>query len=114
MARKRRSDTNQVIYEIVCKSTGDRYIGMTYSRGRAFLGSAKKRFAAHLSNARCGRETLLYDAIRERGEKMFSVRVLEVVRGKKQAHQRETELIKTLLPELNMESMGRKINSVST
>jgi len=37
--------------------------------------------------------------------------VLEVVRGKQEVHDRERALIVELKPELNMEGMGRKINS---
>ena len=36
---------------------------------------------------------------------------MEVIRGKKEAHKRERELIAVLKPELNMEGMGRKVNS---
>jgi hypothetical protein len=39
--------------------------------------------------------------LRERGAERFVFGVVEVVRGKKAAHQRETELIKTLKPALN-------------
>ena len=38
--------------------------------------------------------------------------VLEVIRGKKAVHERERELIAEINPELNMEGMGRKVNSV--
>tara|TARA_B100001094_G_scaffold293691_1_gene313747 strand:+ start:553 stop:756 length:204 start_codon:yes stop_codon:yes gene_type:complete len=60
-----------------------------------------------------GRMNLLSISIREHGVKGFKREVLEVIRGKQNAHDRERELIQTLEPELNMEGMGRKINSVS-
>ena len=112
MARKRRNDRNHVIYQITAPN-GDRYIGITFSRGRAFKRSAKIRWEAHVRNAMdYGRMNLLSLSIREHGVKNFKREVLEVVRGKQNAHDRERELIKTLEPELNMEGMGRKVNSV--
>jgi hypothetical protein len=40
-------------------------------------------------------------ALRERGSDRFVFGAIEVVRGKKAAHARETELINTLQPSLN-------------
>jgi hypothetical protein len=39
--------------------------------------------------------------LREWGSECFEPAVIEVVRGRKAAHQRERELIKTLQPSLN-------------
>lgn len=109
---KRRTDRNHVIYQIENTQTGERYIGMTYARGRAFLKSAKARWTAHQYNALVdGRSTLFYDNVRAYGVESFKVSVVKVVRGKKACHVEETTLIKTEQPELNMESMGRKKNS---
>tara|TARA_B100000900_G_scaffold406804_1_gene418406 strand:- start:1560 stop:1916 length:357 start_codon:yes stop_codon:yes gene_type:complete len=110
--RKRRTDRNHVIYQILNVHTGERYIGMTYARGRAFLKSAKARWTAHQYNALVDkRDTLFYDNVRKHGVGAFKVSVVKVVRGKKECHAEETQLIKTAQPELNMESMGRKKNS---
>ena len=38
--------------------------------------------------------------------------VLEVIRGKKAVHERERQLIAEIAPALNMEGMGRKVNSL--
>tara|TARA_B100000212_G_C27247252_1_gene478576 strand:+ start:186 stop:539 length:354 start_codon:yes stop_codon:yes gene_type:complete len=112
MARKRRNDRNHVIYQITAPN-GDRYIGITFSRGRAFKRSAKIRWEAHVRNAMdYGRMNLLSLSIREHGAKNFKREVLEIVRGKQNAHDRERELIKIIEPELNMEGMGRKVNSI--
>ncbi len=112
MARKRRNDRNHVIYQLTAPN-GDRYIGVTFARGRAFKRSAKIRWEAHVRNALdYDRQNLLSLAIREYGTKDFVREVLEIVRGKKNAHARERELIKMIQPELNMEGMGRKVNSV--
>jgi len=59
-----------------------------------------------------GRMNLLSLSIREHGVKSFKREVLEIVRGKQNAHNRERELIRVIEPELNMEGMGRKINSI--
>ena len=112
MARKRRNDRNHVIYQITAPN-GDRYIGITFVRGRAFKRSAKIRWEAHVRNALdYGRENLLSLSIREHGVENFGREILEVVRGKKATHERERELIADLKPELNMEGMGRKVNSL--
>jgi len=112
MARKRRNDRNHVIYQLI-SPTGDRYIGVTFARGRAFKRSAKIRWAAHCRNALdYGHGTLLCTAIRVHGAETFKREVVEIVRGKQNAHNRERELIRLLKPELNMEGMSRKINSV--
>lgn len=112
MARKRRNDRNHVIYQITAPN-GDRYIGITFVRGRAFKRSAKIRWEAHVRNALdYGRDNLLSLSIREHGMENFNREILEVVRGKKATHERERELIAEIRPELNMEGMGRKANSV--
>ncbi len=112
MPRKRRNDRNHVIYQITAPN-GERYLGVTFARGRAFKRSAKIRWEAHLRNAlQYDRQNLLSVAIREQGQKGFAREVLEIVRGKQNAHDRERELIRLIQPELNMEGMGRKINSL--
>ena len=112
MPRKRRNDRNHVIYQLTAPN-GDRYVGITFARGRAFKRSAKIRWEAHVRNAMdYGRMNLLSLSIREHGVENFKREVLEVVRGKQNAHDRERELIKIIEPELNMEGMGRKVNSV--
>ena len=109
--RKRRSDRNHVIYLVTCPE-GRRYIGVTFARRRAFLKSMMLRWEAHVRNATVyGTGTLLSQAIRDHGSPSFALEVLEVVRGKQNAHARERELICEMRPELNMEGMGRKANS---
>ena len=111
MARKRRNDRNHVIYKLTAP-TGDEYIGITFARGRAFKRSARIRFEAHCRNAfDYNHETILSAALRQWGKEAFNREVLEIVRGKQNAHNRERELIRLYQPKLNMEGMGRKINS---
>jgi hypothetical protein len=44
----------------------------------------------------------LYKAIRKYGAEAFTYTVVEVVRGKALAHQRERELIREIQPKLNL------------
>ncbi len=101
--RKRRSDRNQVIYYIQDVVTSDYYIGLT---ALCFNGNVRKtltrRMQKHMQRALAENKNWgLSRALRERGAERFVFGVVEVVRGKKAAHQRETELIKTLKPALN-------------
>jgi len=113
MIRKRRSDRNQVIYLLTCVVTGERYVGLTVARGRAYGRSMNIRFDAHIRNATVyDKDTLLYRAMRAHDPTSFKKEVLEVVRGKAEAHRRELEIARQLGAELNMEGFGRKTNSV--
>jgi hypothetical protein len=116
MARKRRSDRYHLVYQLTAP-TGERYVGVTFVRGdsrsmKARRKSAEARFKAHCRNALdYNHNTLLCDAIRECGPDAFVKDILAVIRGKKETHEKERELIAETQPELNMEGMGRKINS---
>lgn len=116
MARKRRSDRYHLVYQITAPN-GARYIGVTFVRGdsrsmKARRRSAEARFKAHCRNAlEYGHETILSKTIREFGPELMELEVLTVVRGKQAVHDKERELISETSPELNMEGMGRKINS---
>lgn len=117
MARKRRSDRYHLIYQLTAPS-GEKYIGVTFMRGdsrsmKARKKSAESRYKAHCRNAmEYGHETVLCKTLREVGVENVKREVLEVIRGKKEVHARERELIAKLSPELNMEGMGRKVNSL--
>ena len=99
--RKKRSDRNHVIYCITAE-TGDQYIGLTVAIGNAFLRSVKVRVQKHLSRAKREDKTWsLYAFLRSNPEVQIEYQVVEVVRGRKPAHQRERELIAEWAPELN-------------
>ena len=101
--RKKRKDRNHVIYMITCKTTGDKYVGLTVAKGRAFLRSAKIRFQKHVYRAKIEQADLpISQLIRRKSPDAFLVEVLEIVRGKENAHKRELELIKELGPTLNV------------
>jgi len=101
--RKRRTDRNQIIYFIQDVNTGEQYIGLT---AMCFNGSVKRtlirRMQKHMQRALAESKNWgLSEALRSRGPESFVFGVIEVVRGKKAAHARETELINTLQPALN-------------
>lgn len=115
MARKRRSDRNHAVYQIVCRPTGERYIGLTVVRGRAFQKSVKIRWDGHIHHAIVeGRDYPLQRRIREFGPDAFDHELIQVVRGKQPAHDLEKSLITTLQPELNVECTSRKKNVKQT
>ena len=101
--RKRRTDRNQVIYFIQDVVTLEYYIGLT---ALSFKGNVRKtlnrRMQKHMQRAVTENKNWgLSRALRERGAERFVYGVIEVVRGKRPAHARETELINTLQPSLN-------------
>jgi hypothetical protein len=101
--RKRRTDRNQVIYFIQDVVTRDYYIGLT---AVCFNGNVRKtltrRMQKHMQRALAENKNWgLSRALREHGAERFVFGVIEVVRGKRPAHARETELINTLQPALN-------------
>ena len=101
--RKRRTDRNQVIYFIQDVVTEEYYIGLT---AMCFNGNVRKtltrRMQKHMQRAMTeNKDWGLSRALRERGAERFVFGVIEIVRGKRPAHSRETELINTLRPALN-------------
>jgi hypothetical protein len=108
--RKSRSDRNHVIYSVENSVTGQVYIGLTFVRpktksvakSRMPLKSAKDRFTSHKYRSENGSTTTFHQNIKRYGPDTFKVSVVEIVRGKKQAHLREIELIESLKPTLNM------------
>ena len=103
ITRKRRTDRNQVIYYIQDTVTLEYYIGLT---ALSFKGNVRRtlyrRMQKHMQRALTENKNWgLSRALRERGADRFVFGVIEVVRGKRPAHARETELINTLQPALN-------------
>jgi hypothetical protein len=100
--RKKRNDRNYILYRIDAPECGDFYIGLTVACGRAFLRSVKVRVQKHLSRARREqKDWSLYSFLRSNPDTALTYEVLEVVRGRKPAYQRERELICKLEPTLN-------------
>jgi len=100
--RKLRSDRNHVIYQVTCMDTNDSYIGLTVAKGQAFLRSVKVRWQKHVSRAmKEDKQWAMCTFLRNNIEAEYRYEVIEVVRGRKAAHQRERELIGALSPSLN-------------
>lgn len=102
ITRKKRSDRNHVLYQVTCVDTGDQYVGLTVATGRAFLRAVKVRWQKHVSRAmRENRGWRMCEFLRENVDAEYRYQVLEVVRGRKAAHQRERAIISALAPSLN-------------
>jgi hypothetical protein len=98
--RKKRSDRNYVLYQLTAEN--ETYIGLTVAQGQAFLRSVKVRVQKHLSRAkREDKSWTLYAFLRSNPEVQLQYEVLEVVRGRKPAYQREREIIAEVAPTLN-------------
>lgn len=102
-SRKRRTDRNQILYYIQNVVTKEYYIGLTVL---SFKGNVRKtlnrRMQKHLQRAVTeNKDWGLSRALRNNPVENFVYGPLEVVRGKRPAHARETELINTLQPALN-------------
>ena len=100
MMRKKRSDRNYVLYQLTAEN--ETYIGLTVAQGQAFLRSVKVRVQKHLSRAkREVKHWTLSAFLRSNPEVQIQYEVLEVVRGRKPAYQREREIIAEVAPTLN-------------
>jgi hypothetical protein len=98
--RKKRSDRNHVIYAVTAE--GQTYIGLTVAIGQAYLRSVKVRVQKHISRAlKEDKDWAFCQFIRENPEVQLRYEVLEVVRGRKAAHQLEREYIRERAPSLN-------------
>lgn len=111
--RAKRSDCNYVLYVLTCTVTGDRYLGLTRPKGRAFRGAVKVRWQKHVSRAKMeGKKTAewgLYQSIRENGAENFTFAILEIVRGKEAAFKRESEVINS--GEFTLNTHKRKVSN---
>lgn len=104
--RKKRSDRNHIIYELVV--AGQRYIGVTAKTETTVLKSVRARAAKHFYRAKTETKNwLLCEALRALSCKEdIEIRVHEIVRGKAEAHKREVEIRRMLRPELNTDVRG--------
>jgi hypothetical protein len=98
MMRKKRNDRNYVLYRLYID--GQEYIGLTVSVGRAFLRSVKVRVQKHISRAKVENKDWTVCAALRNAE-VVEYELIEVIRGRKAAYNRERELIAEYQPELN-------------
>jgi hypothetical protein len=105
-ARKRRSDCNHIIYELIVN--GLNYIGVTAKTESTVLKSVQVRANKHWYRAqRENKDWSLCVALRELASRDdIEIRVHEIVRGKAAAHKREVELRRALRPVLNTDTRG--------
>lgn len=97
--RKKRSDRMHILYTLINAATGEFYVGLTAGNSRRALDV---RFRKHVQRALAENKAwTLCEDIRAWGREAYIVEVLEMVRGKEQAHYRERELISELSPSLN-------------
>ena len=99
--RRRRSDTNHIIYCLTAPD-GQRYVGVTVKDPGPVKKSLHRRWMKHVYRARSENRTwTLYEAMRLHGHEAFRVEALEVVRGTAPAHARERVLTRELGATLN-------------
>ena len=98
--RKSRSDRKHLIYSLSVNNK--EYIGVTFVDKGRINASLTRRWNKHVNRAlNEDKGWKLCAAIRKHGADAFTVSVLEVVRGKSEAHIRERELIRDRKPKLN-------------
>jgi hypothetical protein len=99
-SRRKRRDRTHIIYRI--ESGADFYIGVTAKTESTVLKSLRVRMNKHLYRSRSEEKSWrLYEALRERSTTAFRYSIVAIVRGKREAHQQERELIRELAPTLN-------------
>ena len=104
--RKKRTDRNHIIYEL--RINGPNYIGVTAKTETTINKSVLARAAKHYYRAKTeSKNWLLCEALRELTDKnQIEVLVHEVIRGKAEAHKREVELRRAIMPTLNTDTRG--------
>ena len=104
--RAKRNDRNHIIYTIVGPKGS--YIGVTAKTESTVLKSVRSRIAKHWYRAKTETKTwALCELLRAYASKDdIDVRVIEIVRGKAEAHKRERELIRMEKPFYNTDKRG--------
>lgn len=106
--RKKRCDRNHIVYEILSPK-GEIYVGIAHVDGTA-RKSLNRRWLKHVNRAENENKSwALCRAIRQHGADAFSLKILEIVRGKAAAHRREVEWIGKLQPALNSTKNAKKV-----
>jgi len=98
--RRRRSDRNHILY-LLTAPDGACYVGLTHVEGTP-RKSLMRRWLKHINRAANeAHDWALCNSIRQHGADSFRVEIIEKVRGKAAAHQREVMLIEHISPALN-------------
>ncbi len=103
---KKRNDRNHIIYTIV--GPEGTYVGVTAKTESTVLKSVRARIAKHWYRAQTETKSwALCELLRGYDSKeAIDVRVLEIVRGKAAAHEREREIIRSENPFYNTDKRG--------
>jgi group I intron endonuclease len=97
--RKRRSDRRHIVYQITNTANSNTYIGVTAGFR---LKDLRVRINKHVQRALTeNKDWTLCQEIRKYGPEFFEYEILEIIKGKTEAHKRERELIGVLCPKLN-------------
>jgi len=100
--RKSRADRTHIIYQAVCTATGECYVGVTAKTQSTVNKSLWTRWRKHIYRAlNEDKNWTLCCAIRGHGADAFELYILETVRGKAAAHERERLLTDELGATLN-------------
>ena len=102
LERKRRVDTNHVIYVVTNTLTSEQYVGLAVISSAGVYAAMRVRARKHVQRANAeNKDWGLCKSIRENGAEAFTFGLLEIVRGKAAAHVRELEYIRAYHPILN-------------
>ena len=107
MMRKKRSDRTHIVYAITVAN--EVYIGVTARTASTVRKSLWDRMSKHWyrRNEAGKNHWRLYQVLQTLDERSEAViKELAVIRGKKEAHTHERELIRTLKPTLNTDVRG--------
>lgn len=99
MIRKKRSDRRHIVYRLQNTVSGEFYIGVTQGFR---IKDLRVRILKHFQRAlKENKQWRLCQNIRQFGTESFTWSILEIVKGKAEAHIKEREITKLYNPTLN-------------